>query len=122
LLNDHRNTSTTDTTSSNNTRNNLSDAEYQAFRAFQDDRIRQTALAEGRASAFAEHLAEDAAADAIALKKLSDRGFSLKDAFGRLSTSKGRDTLANIHKSSFASKSGNYTRLRRLAVAEGLVQ
>jgi hypothetical protein len=109
-------------TPTSNTRNNLSDAEYQAFRAFQDDRIRQSALAEGRASATAEHMADDKAADAAAMEKLSSRGFTLTDVFGPLSTQRGRDVLANIHRSSFSSKSGHYTRLRRLAQNAGIVK
>ena len=60
-------------------------------------------------------------ADAAALQKLTGKGLSLRDAFGRKSTARGRDVITNLHRTSFATKSGAYTRLRRLAQAEGLV-
>jgi hypothetical protein len=100
---------------------NISDGEYQQFRAWQDSRIREAALAEGRKQASAEQQAEDQASNAAALQKLTSKGLTLKDAFGNSSTTRGRDLLTNLHRNSFTSKSGTYSRLRRLAQAEGLV-
>jgi len=110
----------TDSDTSNTTK--VSDTEYGQFRAWKDKNLRDAALAEGQKMASAQHIAEDQAADAAAMEKITSRGFTLKDVFGPLSTQRGRDALANIHRSSFSSKSGNYTRLRRLAQAQGIVQ
>jgi hypothetical protein len=97
-------------------------SEYAQFRAWKDSRIREAAIAEGRAQASAEHIAAEQAADAAAIQKLASKGLTLRDAFGNTSTVRGRDAITNLHRTSFASKSGAYTRLRRLAQAQGLVQ
>lgn len=110
-----------DSDSNSSTTKNITDNEYQQFRQWKDSRIREAALAEGRAQASAERTAEEHAADADALQKLTSKGLSLRDAFGRTSTARGRDIITNLHRTSFASKSGAYTRLRQLARAEGLV-
>jgi maltoporin len=110
-----------DTEDTNTTTKNVSDAEYAQFRAWKDSRIREAAIAEGRAQASAERMAEEQAADAAALQKLTSKGLSLKDAFGRASTTRGRDAITNLHRTSFASQSGAYMRLRRLAQSQGLV-
>jgi len=96
--------------------------ELAQFRAWRESRLRETALAEGRNQASAEHQAAELAADSAALKKLSDRGVSLRDAFGASSTNQGRGTIINLHRSGFGSKSDTYSRLRRLARLEGLVK
>lgn len=103
------------------TTNNITDNEYQQFRQWKDNKIREAGLAEGRAQASAERMAEEQAADAAALQKLTSKGLSLRDAFGNTSTAQGRDVITNLHRTSFASGSGDYRRLRRLAQAEGLV-
>jgi hypothetical protein len=108
-------------TRTNTATKNVSDAEYQAFRQFQDNKIRETALAEGRNQASTAQLAEEAQADADALARLSSKGLSLKDSFGNASTDRGRGMIVNLHRSQFGAKSA-YTRLRRMAAAQGLVK
>jgi hypothetical protein len=100
----------------------ISDTEYNEYRAYKDAKIRDAAIAEGRQQASSEHQAEDAAANADALKRLTDKGLSLRDAFGNSSTTRGRDFLVNVHRSSVGNRSQTYARLRRQAVAQGLVQ
>jgi hypothetical protein len=112
---------TADTATSPATRNNISDAELNEYRAFKESKIREASLAEGQQMATAQHLADEAAADAAALQKLTSKNLSLKDAFGRLSTDRGRGLIVNLHRSQFGTNSA-YSRLRRLAVAAGLVQ
>jgi hypothetical protein len=109
------NTSTT-------TRNNISDSEYAAYRAWMDRRIHDAGLAEGRTQASAAQMAEEKVADADALQRLTSKGLGLRDVFGNSSTDRGRGVLINIHRSSFGSKTTAYTRLRRMAAAEGLVK
>jgi hypothetical protein len=110
-----------DDTTSTSTRN-ISNSEYDSYLAFKESKIRDAALAEGQQMASAQHLAEDREADAIALKKLTDKGLSLRDAFGASSTDRGRGAIINIHRSSFGSKTTAYNRLRRMAAAQGLVK
>jgi hypothetical protein len=110
------------TANANTTTQRVSDAELSEFRAFRESKIRESAIIEGRAQASAEGMAADVAADKAAMDKLTSRGLTLKNAFGRLSTQRGRDVLANLHRSSFSSQSGEYTRLRRMAQLEGIVQ
>ncbi len=116
---DNTDTNTEDT---NTTTKNVSDTEYAQFRAWKDSRIREAGVAEGRAEASAEHMEAERAADAAALEKLTSRGLSLRESFGNASTARGRDVITNLHRTSFASKTGAYTRLRRLAQQAGLVQ
>jgi hypothetical protein len=104
------------------TSRNISNEELLEFRAFRESKIRDAGMAEGRAAASAEHLANEAAADAAAMKKLTDKNLSLKDAFGHSSTNLGRGVLINISRSSFGSRDGAYVRLRRMAAAANLVQ
>jgi hypothetical protein len=111
----------TDTTSASTTPQNISDAEYAAYRAWMDSRIHDAALAQGRREASSAQQAEEAQADADALQRLTSKNLSLKDVFGRLSTDRGRGVLINLHRSQIGSKS-TYVRLRRMAAAEGLVK
>jgi hypothetical protein len=96
--------------------------EVAEFRQWRDDRIRQAAIAEAQAKVSAQEHAREAAADAAALKKLEDKGVSLKDCFGNSTTQRGRNVLVNISRTAFSSKSGDYARLRRIARGQGLVQ
>lgn len=101
----------------------ISADEYRQFRAWQDNKIRQQALAEGRSQASAEQQAAEAEADRAALAQLTSKGLNLKDAFGRTSTARGRNTLAVLYQRGVGgSQRGVYGRLRRMAAAEGLVQ
>jgi hypothetical protein len=120
MSDEHRSTDTTSTSTTATA--TISTADYAEFAAYRAAQIRNAALIEGQNMSSAQHIAEEHEADATALKKLSDRGLTLKDAFGPLSTQRGRDTLANIHRSSFSSKSGSYTRLRRQAIEAGIVK
>lgn len=104
------------------TTSRIGDREYQEFRAYKDNKIREAALAEGRAQASAERAAEEQAADAAALQSLTAKGLTLKDCFGTASTVRGRNEIINKHRSSFNTGSGVYRRLRRMAATAGLVQ
>jgi hypothetical protein len=102
--------------------NSLHAHEVEEFRVWRDTRIREAAIAEAHSIASAEARAAEAAADSGTLKKLEDRGLSLSDCFGNGTTERGRNFLVNLHRSAFKSKSGDYTRLRRIAQGRGLVQ
>jgi hypothetical protein len=112
-------TSTTNTSSSTN---HISDQELSEFRAFRESKIRAAGLAEGRAAANSAHLANEAAADAEALAKLTGKNLGLKDCFGNSSTDRGRGTLINLYRSGVGSKAQTYSRLRRMAAAQNLVK
>jgi hypothetical protein len=103
------------------THRNISDQELQEFRAFRDNKLRAAALQEGQNMATTAHLADEAAADAAALAKLTSKQLSLEDAFGNRSTDRGRGLLINLHRGSFG-KSSDYVRLRRMAASQGLVK
>jgi hypothetical protein len=109
------------TTTPNRQNANVSNEELAEFRAFRESKIREAGVAEGQHMASAEYLANEAAADAAALKRLTDRNLTLGDAFGNRSTDRGRGLIVNLHRSQFGVKS-DYSRLRRMAVAAKLVQ
>jgi hypothetical protein len=101
---------------------NVSNSELERFRAWEASNIREAALAEGRNQAGAAQIAEEQQADADALQRLTSKGLTLRECFGRLSTDRGRGVLINLHRSSFGSKSTAYIRLRRMAREQNLVQ
>jgi hypothetical protein len=99
--------------------NSLDLAEYRQWR---DSKIRDAGIAEGMTRASKEQLAQESAADAAALARLTNKGITLKDAFGACSTTPGRNLLVNLSRSSFANQNGLYRRLRRMAAEQNLVK
>jgi hypothetical protein len=100
---------------------NINDAEYADYQAWRDGKIRKAAIAEGRTQASSERLADEQAADTIALQKLTSKGLTLPDCFGRRATKQGTDVLTLIHRSGPRGENHPYVRLRRMAQADGLV-
>jgi hypothetical protein len=97
-----------------------SGTEYEEYRQWKNSRIREDGIAEGRKQASVEHQAQEASADAAALTRLTSKGLTLRDAFGACATTPGRNAIINLSRTSFATQSGLYPRLRRMAVAQGL--
>jgi hypothetical protein len=118
----HEDSADSNTADINTADSNTNTSELAQFRAWRDSRLRESALAEGRQQASAEAQAAERQADADAIRVLAAKQLSLRDCFGNSATQRGRDALTILHRSSFSTRSGVYSRLRRMAADEGLVR